>query len=86
MGTGKEKPREKEINAVSSQTVKSVLPDVSRTELSLEELERMGQKRRSRMTILKVVIVMDGAMHSIQINLWNPMGGKNQEKEQVDGM
>ena len=48
MGTGKEKPREKEINAVSSQTVKSVLPDVSRTELSLEELERMGQKTEAK--------------------------------------
>ena len=48
MGPGKEKPREKEINAVSSQTVKSVLPDVSRTELSLEELERMGQKTEAK--------------------------------------
>ena len=71
-GTGEKQPK-----AVSSSTVNSVLPAITRTELSMEELEHRGEPSKPESTLQR--------MDSLEDDVWGEEGKEDSKKKSEDG-
>ena len=71
-GTGEKQPK-----AVSSSTVNSVLPAITRTELSMEELEHLGEPSKPESTLQR--------MDSLEDDVWGEEGKEDSKKKSEDG-
>ena len=68
---------EKQPKAVSSSTVNSVLPAITRTELSMEELEQLGEPSKPESTLQR--------MDSLEDDVWGEEGKEDSKKKSEDG-
>ena len=68
---------EKQPKAVSSSTVNSVLPAITRTELSMEELEHLGEPSKPESTLQR--------MDSLEDDVWGEEGKEDSKKKSEDG-